>query len=325
MKKQRILILMLLFAAYSTGYGQGLSGTAAAFVDVGIGARPLAMGGAYTALTQDASAVFWNPAGLASLNGRATEFSHVNQFGIIPYNAFSGAISFLDYHALGLGVLASGDTQLRETTMLLTYALNGDGLFPGLLSRLQLGFSLKYQYASYGQSEFDPSAYPLFSEQDVLNAQNAFSSGTASGLGFDLGLGYRLTERVQLGMTWRNIANTISWQSNSENYDESIPSRMVFGLAFRANRELTVSVDFDNSLAAGSPNRLRVGTEKRMFNYFALRGGIGQTLAANSSRDYAVGMGLYKRISGAMKTRLDYAFQMHAIANTHRFSFQLEF
>ncbi len=325
MKKQINFLLVLLIAASTSATGQGLSGSAAAFVDVGIGARPLAMGGAYTALTRDASAVFWNPAGLALLSGRATEFSHVNQFGLIPYNAFSGAVSFLDYHAIGVGVLASGDNQLRETTMLLTYALNGDGLFPGLLSRLQIGFSLKYQYASYGQSEFDAGAYPLFSEQDVLNAQNAFSSGNASGLGFDLGLGYRLTERVQLGMAWRNIANTIAWESNSEQYDESIPARMVFGLAFRANRELTVSVDFDNSLNSGSPNRLRVGTEKMMFNYFALRGGIGQTLAANSSRDYAVGMGLYKRISGAMKTRLDYAFQMHAIANTHRFSFQLEF
>jgi len=36
-----------------------------------LGSRPLAMGGAFSGLADDANAVFWNPAGLAQLKGRS--------------------------------------------------------------------------------------------------------------------------------------------------------------------------------------------------------------------------------------------------------------
>ncbi len=46
-------------------------GTAVAqFLEIGLGARSTAMGEAYTAVTNDAGSVFWNPAGLAEVNNR---------------------------------------------------------------------------------------------------------------------------------------------------------------------------------------------------------------------------------------------------------------
>jgi long-subunit fatty acid transport protein len=37
------------------------------FLDIGVGGRALAMGEAYVAVANDASAIFWNPAGIAQL------------------------------------------------------------------------------------------------------------------------------------------------------------------------------------------------------------------------------------------------------------------
>ena len=42
--------------------------TAAPFLKIGVGARALAMGEAYTTLSEDATGLFWNPAGLAKLD-----------------------------------------------------------------------------------------------------------------------------------------------------------------------------------------------------------------------------------------------------------------
>lgn len=54
--------------------------TSAAFLKIGVGARPVAMAGAYTAIADDPYAVYWNPAGLAAPYGRAAVFTHNEYF-----------------------------------------------------------------------------------------------------------------------------------------------------------------------------------------------------------------------------------------------------
>ena len=67
----RILFILLFFSLLlgNTAYGEvdfdHLNG---ADLGIGIGARAISMGGAFTALCDDASAIFWNPAGLTQLN-----------------------------------------------------------------------------------------------------------------------------------------------------------------------------------------------------------------------------------------------------------------
>lgn len=50
--------------------------TAAGFLKLAVGARPVAMGEAYTAVVDDASSLYWNPAGLARVERRAATFMH---------------------------------------------------------------------------------------------------------------------------------------------------------------------------------------------------------------------------------------------------------
>ncbi|TPW19000.1 MAG: hypothetical protein FD126_3126, partial [Elusimicrobia bacterium] len=53
--------------------------TTANFLRIGVGARPVAMGEAYAALSDDANAVFYNPAGLAVLERQEVTMMH-NKF-----------------------------------------------------------------------------------------------------------------------------------------------------------------------------------------------------------------------------------------------------
>ncbi len=56
--------------------GASRAAETASFLNIGVGARGLAMGGAYTALADDASALAWNAAGLSSLEKRELTTSH---------------------------------------------------------------------------------------------------------------------------------------------------------------------------------------------------------------------------------------------------------
>lgn len=324
MKRLSVQILVLLVIT-SSSFAQSLSNLTAAFVDIGIGARPLALGGAYSAVASDVNAVFWNPAGLAEMQGKAVDFSYVNQFGLIAYNSLAAGFSLGQNHAAGLGVLSSGDDQLRETTALVSYAFNGEDLLAGVLGHLEAGVTVKIHFANFGQGNFDASAYSIFAAQDVAAGEQARVSGSALGFGADFGALYAVSDRIRVAAVWRNALSKISWDNGDATYDEGVPQGVTFGAAFQPSANLHLSLDYDNSLTTARANRLRVGSERIVMQHFAIRGGIGQTLAADSQRDYAVGLGLVQRFQGFGRLGLDYAFQIHPLANSHRFSLGFAF
>jgi hypothetical protein len=116
------LALALLLGAAAPALGQGTLGgqragtSSATFLRIGVGARAVGMGESFVAVANDPSAIYWNPAGLASLQRRELAVSHVEwpadvSFShltlVLPSRRFGGSIG------LQLGVLA---TDIEETT-----------------------------------------------------------------------------------------------------------------------------------------------------------------------------------------------------------------
>jgi len=60
--------------------------TAAKFLSVGMGARANAMGGAFTSIANDASSLYWNPAGAASLNDFEAMFTYTSLYKDLDIN-----------------------------------------------------------------------------------------------------------------------------------------------------------------------------------------------------------------------------------------------
>ena len=324
---RRILFLassmIISFASFL--HAQELSNITAAFVDPGIGARAQALGGAYTAIANGAGAVFWNPAGLAANEGKSVEFSHLNQFSLLAYNAFAGTFNLHQTHAFGLGVVTNGDQQMRETTALLSYAVNGEDLLPGVLRNLKIGASLKYHTTGFGQNGFDPDAYSLFTSEEIADAQNVFVSGDASGIGLDLGFIYAHNNKLHFGLSWQNLVSALSWNNGQESYSERIPQGLALGMAYLAYPGFLLSMDYDNSLSTDRANQLKFGAERVFLRHFALRGGVGQALAANTDRSYTMGLGLAHNLANFANVNLDYAYHIHPLADSHRFSVGLRF
>ncbi len=70
----------LVAAGLSVVRAETVFGDAGDYLRQGAGARPLGMGGAFTAVADDASAEYWNPAGLAFLD----EYQLITMYA--PYN-----------------------------------------------------------------------------------------------------------------------------------------------------------------------------------------------------------------------------------------------
>jgi len=87
--------------------------TSATFLKIGAGARAEGMAGAFTAVADDPSAVYWNPAGLVYADGKALSFSHYDRFQglnqeFLSYILPGSAIGPLKNSALSSGVWGLG-------------------------------------------------------------------------------------------------------------------------------------------------------------------------------------------------------------------------
>jgi long-subunit fatty acid transport protein len=114
MRTVRLIILIWVFAAIIAGlFGEvtiaGESGsTTANFLNIGVGARAMGMGGAFTSIADDPSAVFWNPAGLRGIENGQAEFSHYSWYQDVKVEnlqlalpgkkfSFGAGLTYLDF------------------------------------------------------------------------------------------------------------------------------------------------------------------------------------------------------------------------------------
>ncbi|RMD63685.1 hypothetical protein D6833_05365, partial [Candidatus Parcubacteria bacterium] len=73
------LLVLLVLAAYPCRAQQGQGGTESN-LSLGFGARAFSVGRAFTALADDPTAVFWNPAGLEYVYQQSATFFHTSLF-----------------------------------------------------------------------------------------------------------------------------------------------------------------------------------------------------------------------------------------------------
>ena len=100
------IILVLGIFIIGTIYGQDKVGTTAApFLGIGAGPTALGMGGAFVAVANDASALYWNPSGISRTGQNEFLFEHTNYLIGTSYNYFGGVIALDDENAIGLSII----------------------------------------------------------------------------------------------------------------------------------------------------------------------------------------------------------------------------
>lgn len=211
-----------------------------AFDRLGIGARAKGMGEAFCAVSDDASSIYWNPAGLTSINKPSLFVSYEDLFnlGLIDYY-------YIGYVApnIGDGNVAFGFLRLNpkldflnysENTFIFSYARRF------FKHKISFGCNVKYCVANYSEDQ------------------------RGSTFGIDIGLKYKVKKyNLDLGLLLQDILTTnIRWSTGSK--DEIEPNARI-GLKYKF-----ISFDIDNIL---KDKTFHIGCEQRVYNVLYLRTG----------------------------------------------------
>jgi tetratricopeptide (TPR) repeat protein len=177
-------LFVLIFTALGKD-GDGQAGLTSPFTDYGFGARAMGLGNAYVALAEDATAVFWNPAGLDYIYQQNVTLFHSSLYEGTLYDYFGYAYPTLNLGTFGLGIarLSTGDILYANEY---NYTFN-DSKFSFEKYRLYLGYGLKLPYDLAAGLSIKLERSGFFNLQHYDYGDEA----TGIGVGLDAGVIYR--------------------------------------------------------------------------------------------------------------------------------------
>lgn len=285
--KKYLLILILIFGICNPVFaGLSLDPT-----DIGVGARPLGMGKAFTAVSDDGSAIFTNPAGLAikdnlkfiSMSGYLmTEVPYV-VLGIsrpllhgniaIGYAGF-GIDGIQEATLVGITPEATGNQASYSNTIInLSYATDIERVV--LINKLQKKSSL-LRDAKFGASvKIATQAY---------KGPTVFTDGNTNGIDLDIGYYKRVSDTTTTGLMVKNI-----FPGNNIGVDE-LPTTITAGLTRTIpDKKLLIATDLEFNRVP----LFHLGLEWNPGTRLALRAGLDQKPSAGSTvNNISFGVGL---------------------------------
>jgi len=175
------------------------------FLKLGMDARAIGMGEAYTAATNDISSVYWNPAGLALYDSPQVFVSHTNWIAQTYYETFAASmITDYGYFALSTSFFYSGE--MYETDEALAYTGR-----TFIFSDLAVGLT----YANALTDQFTFGVTGKYLREDIADeSMNSYS--------FDFGTQYNTKwHEVTIGMALRNFGPDVSYNVDYEKSSSS--------------------------------------------------------------------------------------------------------
>jgi hypothetical protein len=272
-----IVIAMLVTAGFATDYACAC-----------VGARQMAMGGTFVGVADDASSVYWNPAGIGMLDQPAFYVtSTINNRDTYNYDDFLVCVW------PACGDFAIGLSLIREHLG----ELKGEGWY-------QAGDWFTCSVAKVVSDRFSIGANLRY-ERHSSRPEGEDSVG-GSRLGLDIGLLYHVNSKLSMGCLLQDAGLTgLHWVDGKS---EPVGINVRPGIGYRPNPHTLIAVDVYDLLGQASSSdasgrigpSLRIGVERWLtsnvaarFGYYGIRRGEGAVtcgIGLNAGRysiDYA--------------------------------------
>lgn len=281
------------------------------FMKMPIGARATGMGSAFVAVADDATAVFWNPAGIARLQGSTVSLHHLSWAADVSLaqGTYVFSLGFLP----GMVAVHARSLYMSDMERTTVYRPDGDGT------------TFDAGYASYGFT-YARSLTDKFSvglTGSLVHA--ALDDLSASTVSFDVGTLYDTGYRsLKVGMSIQNMGGS------ELSYIDSAKSAKI-PILFRVGASINVMNTADHQVVTAAEfshppdnnERLNWGAEYVFRNYFFLRGGMNMGYDAEGMSG---GAGIKFPLSETTGGRFDYSLtDLGDLAAAHRFSLEIQF
>lgn len=304
------MVLMIELAAELAWADNGAGTCGFTLLKIGMDARSGALGEATTAVVDDATSTYWNPAGLTKVLSHELTGTYLNYIAGIQSGYFGYALPFGENSGFGIGITYLDYGRIQETT---PDNPTGEGLdeygasdfavslgYGRKLGQINLGLALKGVYSRI----HDYSAHALIC---------------------DLGSQYELPIKdLSAGIAVRNLGIQTGAFIEEK---AKLPLNIELGFGYRLlERSLLLALDVGKPL----DNRFNyeIGIEYLFREILSLRFGyrsLGQDLRSGSDFDIFTG------VSGGLGIKvkdynIDYTFiPFNDLGNTHRISFSMGF
>lgn len=278
------LFVLILIIFNSVSFGADNGQVSAGFLTIGVDARSSALGGAFSSISEDASASFWNPAGLTGLNSMQILCSHQSWYQDISFEYVAAAMPINDELSLSVNMtyLSYGEIKGYDISNNPTGDVNSTYDFAG-------GISLGYQV-------LENFSIGLTAKHIIVSLAGIKASANA----FDLGLRLN-SKRGSIGITAANIGTDLVFHENTN----KLPTLIRTGFSIKpagGNLILVSEVEFPFY----SRVKYKNGVEFSFADNYFLRAGYGLSKDANNQNmtgQYSLGGGI--RLGAS---HLDYSF-----------------
>lgn len=310
--------------------------TAAQFLKLGVGARPISLGGAFVAEANDLSALYWNPAGLARLNGSSLQLALTDYLAGVDYSfaGFGTNLGNAGVLAASLIFLDSGTMQVRTEEM-------PEGTGEEFNVR---NFALQVSYGKALTDKFSVGTTVKYIQESIWHS-------SASAIAFDIGVLFTTPyENLRLGANMANFGPKMRMQGrdilfsedpdpqqqgnveivNAQYLTDAHPLPLIFkiGLAWDAVNlpDHSVVLLTDASHPNDNSEYINVGMEYTFRDLLSLRTGMKNLLETDGEQGLTFGAGLNFRLDRALRIRFDYAYaDFGRLEETHWLTLDLSF
>ena len=328
-------------------------GTAGAqFLKIGPGARVDSLGGAFSAIANDVTTIYWNPAGLSQLESLSFSDTHTMWLADVRYNYLAFATPIKHVGTLGGSVTFLNVPDTEITTLAQP---NGTGLW---YSAWDTAVSLAYARKLYRKE----SGASLSIGINTKYIHQQIHRESANGVAIDVGTLYHTGWRsLRIGMTFSNFGpemrfsgpdlRTGAEEAGDERYADyhpypdttnpskkaeletieyPLPTNFRIGIAYDLvdNEINLLTIAFDGNHPNDNSERLNFGLEYWYRKMAAIRAGYKLRLGPDRLDDeegLTLGFGIHLKFSQTMVS-LDYAYaDFGHLQDAHRLSLGLKF
>jgi len=251
-----------------TGYNKGekLSGIPTAANQIPFFGRPAALANAYTAVSDDAYGVLYNPAGMAWVTQREAVMGYQYRYG-------------MDLLAVSYANKATRDLGFGQAILLST---DRDGAMTEMFFVTAVGYKI-YQDYLFGPLSVGAALKVMGNTVRALSLDSPH--GQSYGAGFDFGFMWELSHRIRYGFMLRDVPAINNWKNRTTGaqYAEALPPTLHMGGSYRAGYTSFLTADGQIPLYADQPWVMAGGIEYEFFRILALRLGLQREILDEES------------------------------------------